>query len=72
MADAAKEDVDEAHCPGKREDDLEELDEVTEGEDVVEEDTDNTVSESIDSVSSFFQKKNQRINEELIRRWTKK
>jgi hypothetical protein len=72
MADAAKEDMDEAHCPGKREDDLEELDEVTEGEDVVEEDTDNTVSESIDSVSSFFQKKNQRINEELIRRWTKK
>ena len=72
MADAAKEDMDEAHCPGKREDDLEELDEATEGEDVVEEDTDNTVSESIDSVSSFFQKKNQRINEELIRRWTKK
>ena len=85
MADAAKEDMDEAHCPGKREDDmdeahcpgkreddLEELDEVTEGEDVVEEDADDTVSESIDSVSSFFQKKNQRINEELIRRWTKK
>ena len=63
-----EEEVDEAHCPGKRDDD-EELEEAEEA--VLEEDTTDEAQNPSLTVESRLQNKNDFLFEKLTKMWTK-